>query len=47
MMYKKKIMAVSMIQNYGATESQICSGGVEEWRGGGGKDHELSHAAVI
>jgi hypothetical protein len=34
-------MAVSMIQNYGATESL----GEKEWRGGG-EEHELSHAAV-
>jgi len=34
-------MAVSMIQNYGATESETGGGVVE-----GGKDHELSHVAV-
>jgi len=34
-------MAVSMIPNYGATKLETGGGGVE-----GGKDHELSHAAV-
>jgi hypothetical protein len=33
-------MVVSMIQNYGATESETRGGGV------GGGDHELSHAAI-
>jgi hypothetical protein len=34
-------MAVTMTQKHGATESETGGGGVE-----GGKDHELTHAAV-